>query len=88
MVQRDARVRHGLAGPGRTNAGVVSGAQFADVPAPVLEVEGVHASAVEVGGLDEAFHHRVVVVDGFVVGGVVETATEVGADAAGRGLVG
>ena len=48
----------------------------------------MHASAVEVGRLDEAFHHGVVIVDGFVVGSVVETATEVGADAAGRGLVG
>ena len=88
MVQRDARVCHGLAGPGQTDAVVVVGAQLADVPAAVLEVKGVHASAVEVGGFDEAFHHRVVVVDSFVVGGIVEAAPEVGADAAGRGLVG
>ena len=87
MVQRDARVRHGLARPGQADA-VVAHAQLANVAASVLQVERVHASAVEVGGLDEAFHHRVVVVDGFVAGGIVEAPPEVGADAACRGLVG
>ena len=86
MVQRDARVRHGFARPGQTHAVVVR-AQLADVPAAVFEVERVHAAPGEEGGLDEAFHHRVVVVDGFVAGGVVEAAPEVGADAAGWGLV-
>ena len=87
MVQRDARLRHGLARPGQTDAVVVH-AQFANVSAAVLQVERVHASAVEVGGLDEALHHRVVVVDGFVIGGVVEALPKVGANAAGCGLVG
>ena len=88
MVQRDARVRDGLAGPGQTDAIAVVGAQLADVPAAVLEVEGVHTSAVEVGGLDEAFHHGIIIVNGFVARSVVEAASEVGADAAGHGPVG
>ena len=88
MVQRDALVRHGLASPGQRDAVGVVGPQLADVAAVVLEVEGVHAAAGEVGGLDEALDDRVVVVDAFVFRRVVEAAPEVGADAAGWGLVG
>ena len=87
MVQRDARVRHGLACPWQTHAVVVQ-AQLANVPAVVLQIECVHTSPIEVRGLDEAFHHRVVVVDGFVAKGIVEAPPKVGADAACWGLVG
>lgn len=80
-------MRHGLASPWQTHAVGVQ-AQLANVPAAVLQIERVHASPTGVRGLDEAFHHRVVVVDGFIAKGIVEAPPKVGADAACLGLVG
>ena len=84
MVQRDALVRHRLARPGQTHAVVVH-TQLADVPAAIFQVECVHATPVEVRGLDEAFHHRVIIIKDFVAGGVIEALPEVSADAAQAG---
>ena len=57
------------------------------MPATVFQIECVHSTPVEVRALDEAFHHRVFVIKGFIAGGVIKAAAEISADAAHGGSV-